>query len=145
MSIEPALPNLVVSFDASNRMFTFNDAADEGLAVTGTSTVAPFYSTYTIKVRGLISSNATPDLDDYSFVLTLKNPCVDPQLNWINIPDTELEITEYLISSSPKSIQGIRDLFSVENDLCGSLTLNFDMADTTEAVQLQDGDLLVYS
>jgi hypothetical protein len=112
----------------------FNDGADEGLDVTGTSTIEPFYTTYTIKVRGLISSNATPDVDDYSFELKLMNPCVDPQLNWINIPGSELEITEYLISSSPRPIQGISDLFSVENNLCGSLTLSFDMANTTEAV-----------
>ena len=53
----------------------------------------------------------------------MKNPCVDITLNWINIPEIALEEQVYIINADTKIITGIPEMFSVENPLCGSLTL----------------------
>ena len=88
-----------VSFDALPRTFTFNDQALSGLGSSTTSVVEPFSSTYTIKVQAVINAVTTPDTFEYSFTLTIYNPCVDNTLNWINIPAVDMEAKEFFVNS----------------------------------------------
>ena len=86
----------------------------------------PFEVTYTIKVQGQINAITTPDTSLYQFDLKMKNPCVDPQYNWINTPEpSPATLTEvvYSINLDEKQIVGIPSMFSVQNALCGLIDL----------------------
>ena len=73
------------------------------------------------------------------------NPCIDPLLNWINVPELRLDEVTYLINSNPKQIEGIPSLFSVQNPLCGSLTLSMSVDADSTPVKFEDDSFEVYT
>ena len=73
------------------------------------------------------------------------NPCIDPTLNWINVPEIRLDEVTYLINSRLLAIEGIPALFSVQNPLCGSLTLNMSVNSDSTPVKFEDDSFEVYT
>ncbi len=77
-----------MTFDAASRTFTFNEATD----LTQTDTSGPnYFKDYTVTITGTSGTETA----DGSFILKVKNPCVDPSLSQITSPADE--VREYKI------------------------------------------------
>ena len=101
-------------WNPDTRMLGFQDLS-ESLATSTTTVVLPYEVTYTLILKAtLITATGTTIEHSENFSLDVKNPCVDNDLNWINIPAVTLPETVYKINSGEKVVS-VSSLFSVEN------------------------------
>lgn len=109
----------MVTLDASTRKFSIFEAS----SLSSTLKVSPYAKDYTVTFKGSSSSaftGATYALSQtLSFVLKVKNPCVDPAYNTITTP-TSSQIS-YTISQAAVQVNYATG-FAVTNSLCGSIT-----------------------
>ena len=91
--------------------FTFEDISTN-LAVSSTKTVVPYFETYNFILKATITATSGTITHSESFNLISNNPCIDTNLNWINIPAEILSDTVYKLNSGEKVIN-ISTLFTI--------------------------------
>ena len=100
----------IVSFNAATRTFTF-EGGEADLALAGDPS-----TTYTVTVTGTSGVQTA----DTTFDLIVTNPCVDPALITITVPDGSLET--YTIGEAVKTV-ALPTGFSPSTTVCGAVAL----------------------
>ena len=115
----------------------------DGLASSSTNVNSPYYFDYNINVAA--ECNGYTSIS-YGFTLSVMNPCIVVDYNWIVVPATTLQPIMYKINSNELKIENITSWFSVENDLCGSLEILVDVqGGWSGAIKYEQDILTVYT